>query len=115
MITYDKNNKLHIVVRKFKEAFIPCLLTMVGGNLKILTVSHVIIAAKTGLFTSLACLMIMAFNRFPNNDYTQAWLTGVLVMLADSLSHGPHFTGESLFTGVCAGVLALIVSRFLKS
>ena len=109
------NTRLKLAGRKFSEAWTSCLLVMVQGDLTVLTIKHATTAGKTGLLTALAVLLLSYSKRFPNNEYTLAWLTGVLTMLADMLIHPPQFIGESVITGVGAGVLALLLSRFFKS
>ena len=104
-------HKLTLAGRKFTEAWTSCLLCMVQGDLTVLTMKHATTAGKTGLLTALAVLLLSFSNRFPNNQYTLAWLTGVLTTIADIVAHKPHFYGESVLTGVGAGVLALVLSK----
>lgn len=104
--------KLQLAGRKFSEAWTSCLLCMVQGDLSVLSIKHAIVAGKTGLLTGLAVFVLSYSKRFPYNEYTLAWLTGVLTMLADMIVHPPQYIAESVITGIGAGVLALVLGRF---
>ena len=106
------NTKLTLAGRKFSEAWTSCLLCMVQGDLTVISLKHAITAGKTGLLTGIAVFVLSYSKRFPYNEYTLAWLTGVLTMLADMIVHPPHYIAESVITGIGAGVLALVLGRF---
>lgn len=106
-------DKLRLAGRKFSEAWTSCLLCMVQGDLSVLTIHHAMIAGKTGIYTAAAVFILSFSKKFPNNEYTLAWLTGMITMFADMISHPSHII-ENLCTGLGAGLLALILSKLSK-
>lgn len=106
-------DKLRLAGRKFSEAWTSCLLCMVQGDLSVLTVQHAMIAGKTGIYTATAVFILSFSKKFPNNQYILAWLTGIITMFADMISHPSHII-ENLCTGLGAGLLALILSKLSK-
>jgi len=106
-------NRLRLMGRKFSEAWTSCILCMVQGDLSVLTVHHAVVAGKTGLYTAAAVLLLSFSKRFPNNQYILAWLTGVITMFADMISHPSHII-ENICTGLGAGLLALIISKTVR-
>jgi hypothetical protein len=89
---------------------------MTQGNLLTLTLTHWMIASRTGLMagTVAAAALWLAGER-------RRWVMAALLTLAtigaDYLSHPSHFggvLGEAIVTGLAAGALSLIVGRVWK-
>ena len=105
--------KFKLFTRKFSEAWTACMLVMVQGDLSVLSMNHTIVASKTGLFTGLAIVLTSYFKKI-DNKYMIAWLTGLFTTLSDYLAHPSMIKGESIITGIGAGLLALILSFILE-
>jgi len=100
---------LKLWFEKFSEAWTACLLCMVQGDLSVISLNHVITAAKTG---SLAGLAFVIAALLPwSNKWLGIWLTGFLTMIADIIIHPSHYGNEfteSLITGLVAATIALV-------
>jgi hypothetical protein len=90
---------------------------MTQGNLLTLTLTHWLIASRTGLLsgTIVAAAVWVAGER-------RRWMIAALLALAtiaaDYLSHPSHFggvLGEAIATGLVAGALSLMVGRVWKA
>ena len=112
--------KWEIFYQKVGEVTPACLLMMVQGNVAAITIGHFIKAFTTGGTTALAmiALSFISTNKdFYKNKYLLAGLTGFVTMVVDLMVHPSHFGGESteaIATGLAAGVLCLIMSKFWK-
>ena len=96
---------------KFGEAWLSCLVTMVGGDVTVLTLSHALVATKVGVVMALSYAIARVFTKNPTN-YLDVVLTGVLTAVADILVHPSHFGGpttEAIVTGIGAALLALLL------
>ena len=105
--------RVKLFFRKFSEAWTACMLVMVQGDLSVLTIKHAVTASKTGILTGIA-IVITSYLKRLDNKYMTAWLTGVLTIIADYLTHPNMFKYESIVTGLGAGLLALTLSFILK-
>jgi len=96
---------------KFGEAWLACLLTMVQGDISVLTLKHAYIASKTGTITALAFLIAaLAFKK--RSLYLDVLLTGTLTAVTDSMVHPTHFGpfyAEAVVTGIGAALLAVLM------
>lgn len=98
------------------EAWTACALCMVQGDLGVFTINHAITAAKTGGASATALVIIIMIVKVPNK-WILAWLTGVIVALADILIHPTHFGDvwmEAAGTGLGAALLGLMLSGKLN-
>ena len=108
-------SKLEPLVENIGEATTACLITMVQGNLLVLTLGHWLIATQTGLLAgSLTAAAIMI------SKIKQRWLIsamlGVVTAITDFFMHpgqfGPLFL-EAIVTGCGAAVLCLLIGHLL--
>ena len=105
--------KLKLWATKFGEAWTACLLCMVNGDLTVISIDHVIKASKTGTIAGIAFVITSSFAMI-NNQWANAWRTGVLTMLADFIIHPTHYGpqwGESALTGLGAAILCYLLER----
>lgn len=105
--------KFKLWLEKFSEAWTACILCMVQGDLTVISIEHVIKAAKTGSIAGVAFVVTSSFTKI-NNQWANAWLTGVLTMAADFMIHPTHFGpqwGESALTGFGAALLCYLLER----
>jgi len=97
------------------EAGATCLLLMVQGNLLNLTITHLGLAAKTGLISVIPAL-ILTFTAFAHhflNRWTSAIFAGVCTFFADAAVHGSHYPGEyteAALTACGTFVFSILVS-----
>jgi len=103
--------RIKLWTEKFLEAWTACALVMVQGDLTVFSLSHAVIAAKTGTLTGIAFVLTSFITRI-NNKWGNAAVTGILTAMADIVIHPTHFGlwwTEAVVTGVGAGILALIL------
>lgn len=101
----------------FGQAWVACLLTMVQGDLTVLTLYHAQVAAKTGLLTAIAYFACSFFTHL-DNKWANAKVVGILTFAADISIHPTHFGAvwtEAIVTGIGAGALAIILHKFKKN
>ena len=113
----DRPKPLAPLVENVTESATACLLAMTQGNLLTLTLTHWLIASRTGLLAgsvAAAALWLVGERR--------RWAIAALLTLAtvgaDYLSHPSHFAGklgEAVATGLMAGALSLVVGRLWKA
>lgn len=107
-------NRLKKTGETFGQAWVACLLTMVQGNLTVLTLYHAQVAAKTGILTAIAYFVCGFFTKL-DNKWANAMVVGILTSVADIIIHPTHFGdwwNEGLVTGIGAGVLVIILHNF---
>jgi hypothetical protein len=94
-----------------------CLIAMTQGNLLTLTLTHWLIASRTGLLSgaiATAALWLAGERR----RWVMAALLAVATVGADYFSHPSHFggvLGEAIVTGLAAGALSLIAGRVWRT
>jgi len=106
-------NKLRLFVEKFGEAWTACMLMMVQGDVTVLTLNHALTASKTGVITGVSFVITSLFASI-NNKWANAWLTGLLTMVADIVAHPTHFGPqwlEASCTGLGAAILCYLIER----
>ena len=106
-------DRLRKTAETFGQAWTACLLTMVQGDITVLTLGHAITAAKTGTLTAIAFFVCSFFTRL-NNQWVNAMVVGLLTAIADILIHPTHFGTqwtEGVVTGIGAGILAIILNK----
>lgn len=109
--------KWEIFYNKLGEVTPACLLMMVQGDITAITSTHFIKAFTTGTFTALAIIVLslMPNKEYFKDNYMLAGLTAFITMVIDFMVHPSHFgnaTMEAVLTGLAAGVLCLIMSKF---
>jgi len=92
-----------------------CVLLMVQGDLAGVTLTHLGIAAKTGLLGVFPILGVTftQYARHLSNRWTSSALLAVCTFAADALIHASHYPGaltEAALTGAGAFVFSLAVS-----
>jgi hypothetical protein len=107
--------RLVICGHKAVEAGAVCVLLMVQGQLLDLTLTHLAIAAKTGLL-AVSPALGMTFTRYAHyfaNRWMSSAFLGICTFLADAVSHQSHYPGaytEAALTGLGAFVFSVVVS-----
>ena len=103
--------KFKLAAQKFGEAFTACSVMMVQGDFTVFTVKHGITAAKTG---SIAAILIVFTSYFValQNRFIMAWISGIMVALADVVIHQTHF-GLHWHEAALTGLGAMMLSGFL--
>lgn len=92
------------------------MLCMVQGDLTVISINHALTATKTGTLAGLA-FVLTAYFATVDNKWFAVWLTGILTMLADIISHPTHFGDnwvEAAVTGLGAAILCIIYERKTK-
>ena len=101
------------LVENVTESAAACLLAMTQGNLLTLTLTHWLIASRTGLVAgTLVAAALWVFGE--RRRWIIAALLALATMAADYLSHPSHFgglLGEAIVTGVAAAVLSLAAGK----
>lgn len=107
--------RLVLCGHKAVEAGAVCLVLMVQGQLMDATLSHLLIAAKTGLL-AMSPALGLTFTRYAHH-FANKWVTalffGICTFAADSAIHASHYPGaysEAAFTAVGAIALSLVVA-----
>jgi hypothetical protein len=107
--------RLVLCGHKAFEAGAVCLVLMVQGQIMDATLSHLLIAAKTGLL-AMSPALGLTFTRHARhfgNKWATAMFFGVCTFLADAAIHSSHYPGEyteAALTGVGAFALSLAVA-----
>jgi divalent metal cation (Fe/Co/Zn/Cd) transporter len=109
--------RIKLAGRKFSEAFIACGLTMVQGDITVLSIGHVKVASQVGVLTALAIFVTSFFVLSEKNkELLFLYLTGLFTMLADYIVHpgtlGPQWM-EAVVTGLGAVFIALFFNKFI--
>jgi len=107
--------RLVLCGHKAIEAGAVCLVLMVQGQLMDATLSHVLIATKTGLLAMSPALGLTFTHhaRHLANKWTAATFFGICTFIADGAIHASHYTGEyseAVLTGIGAFALSLAVA-----
>jgi hypothetical protein len=107
--------RLVLCGHKAVEAGAVCLVLMVQGQLMDATLSHLLIATKTGLLAMSPALGLTftRHGRHFSHKWVAALFLGVCTFLADGAIHASHYRGEyseALLTGIGAFALSLAVA-----
>ncbi len=98
------------------EAATACLVTMVQGNMLVVTAAHLIIASQTGLIAGAIAALGLYFARSSTRLAISITL-GVVTAVVDYLVHPGMFgtvVTEALVTGVGAGVLSYLIGTAIQ-
>jgi hypothetical protein len=112
--------KFKILYQKISEVTPSCLLMMVQGDLSAITLTHWIKAFSTGTLTAIGMILlsfIKSNKEFYENKYLLAGLTSIVTMIVDYKIHPSHYSGnytEALMTGLAAGIICFIMTKFWK-
>ena len=110
-------NRLKLASEKFSEAFVACGLSMVQGDISVLTLNHVFVASRVGVITAIAIFLATFFPwEEKNRNILFLYLTGLFTMFADFIVHPTHFGPEwmeAVVTGLGAMIIALFFSKFI--
>ena len=93
-----------------------CLMLMVQGNALALTMAHWLTALKTAGLVGVVLVLLSLSPKtkaIRDNNYSMAGLVALVTALADFNIHASHYNGvttEALMTGLCTGLLWLLVS-----
>jgi len=107
--------RLVLCGHKAIEAGAVCLVLMVQGQLMDATVSHLLIATKTGVL-AMSPALGLTFTRYARhfaNKWAAAMFFGVCTFFADSAIHASHYPGEyseAVLTGIGACALSIAVA-----
>lgn len=107
--------RLVLCGHKAVEAGAVCLVLMVQGQLMDATLSHVLIATKTGLLAVSPALGLTFTHhaRHFANRWAAATFFGICTFIADGAIHASHYPGEyseAALTGIGAFALSLAVA-----
>ena len=109
-------DKVALFVRRFREAWISCLLCMVQGDISVVNWGHAVTASKTGTIAGIAFVLCSYFPSVKNSKTVIVWLIGLLTMCADILVHPTHFGEwwtEAVVTGLGASAICWIMVTFV--
>jgi len=107
--------RLVLCGHKAVEAGAVCLVLMVQGQLMDATLSHLLIATKTGLI-AMSPALGLTFTRHARhlaNKWAAAMFFGLCTFCADGAIHASHYPGEyseAVLTGIGAFALSLAVA-----
>lgn len=104
------------LIEYFTESTTACLVTMVQGNMLLMTIGHIGVAIETGIFAGAATFLIALFAKV-NRRGMIALLLGITTSLVDFLVHPGMFGSiatEAIVTGTGAGILSYLVSYLIE-
>lgn len=108
--------KIGPLVENVTEAGLACVLTMVQGNLIVLSVSHWIIASRTGLVAGVIATVALLLAK-TERRWLVAVVLGVATTVVDYVVHpggfGPAWA-EAAVTGLAAAALSLLVGTLVR-
>ena len=103
-------------IEYFAEAASVCLVTMVQGNLLVVTAAHLIIASQTGLIAGAIAALGLYFAR-ANTRLVISMTLGVITTVVDYLVHPGMFGSavtEAVVTGVGAAILSYLIGTAMQ-
>ena len=98
------------------EAATACLVTMVQGNMLVVTAAHLLIATQTGLIAGAIAAFGLYFARASTRLVISITL-GVITTVVDYMVHPGMFGSavtEALVTGVGAAVLSYLIGTSIQ-
>ena len=98
------------------ESAAACLVTMVQGNLLVLTASHLLIASQTGLIAGTIAAVGILFAKTRNRWLIAVGL-GVTTGIVDFYVHPGMFGSvatEAIVTGLAAAILSYLVGTAIR-
>ena len=103
-------------IEYFAEAATACLVTMVQGNMLVVTAAHLLIASQTGLIAGAIAALGLYFARASTRLVISITL-GVATAVVDYLVHPGMFgtaVTEAVVTGVGAAVLSYLIGTAIQ-
>jgi len=100
-------------LKAFRESWIACMLSMVQGDVTVLTLKHAMTASKVGFISAVSVALCMLLKNNPS-QWTIAWVIGCITALSDWFVHPAHFPGEALVTGAGAFGLSILFNNVRK-
>ena len=97
-------------LKAFRESWIACMLSMVQGDVTVLTLKHAMTASKLGVISAISVALCMLLRKNPS-EWMVAWVIGVMTILGDWLVHPANFPGEALVTGAGAFALSILFNK----
>lgn len=107
--------KYILFTHRFREAWLACLLCMVQGDLTIISLNHIVTAAKTGTIAGLSFMALSFSKKLEGNIILSTWTIGILTAGSDFLIHPTHFgpeLAEALCTGAGAAALGFCMMKW---
>jgi len=108
---------IELFLDKCRDAFVACAFMMVQGNLLALSYDIICTALITGFLVGIFAVgtSIFEFFTFGKNEWLEAWMIGILTMMADMIVHssgvGNVFYAEAALTGLGAAIVFIIARR----
>lgn len=106
-------SRIHLFAEQIGESTCACLVTMVQGNVLLLSLGHWLVAAQTGVAAGTIATVFVLMGRS-----TKPWIIsavlGAVTALVDFLVHpgsGLAVFTQALWTGLGAGLLSMLVTR----
>jgi len=99
-------------IENISGATTACLFTMVQGNVLAIGLSHLYIAAQTGIFAGILAATVILFAKLKNRKLVSL-LLAVVTAIVDYFVHPGMFGSvatEAIVTGAAAGLLSYIIS-----
>jgi hypothetical protein len=103
-------------IEYFAEAATACLVTMVQGNMLVVTAARLLVASQTGLIAGAIAALGLYFARASTRLAISITL-GVVTAVVDYLVHPGMFgtvVTEALVTGVGAAVLSYLIGTAIQ-
>jgi phosphate/sulfate permease len=104
------------LIEYVSESAAACLVTMVQGNLLVLTASHLLIASQTGLIAG-TIAAVGIFVAKTRNRWLISLGLGVTTAVVDFFVHPGMFGSvvtEAIVTGVAAAILSYLVGTLIR-
>ncbi len=111
-----KRPQLAAFIENAAESTTACLVAMVQGNLLVLSMSHWLIASRTGLLAGVIASVAILLAR-TNRRWLVSLLLGLATGVVDYFVHPGGFGAvwmEAVVTGVGAALLSFIVGTVLQ-
>lgn len=105
-----------LLIKNVSEATVACLLTMVQGNVFLVSLSHFAYASQTGIVAgAIATIVLVTSHRL--NRWAIAGVLAVFTAIVDYFSHPAQFgpvAVEAVITGLAAGILSLLIGWVIE-
>jgi len=113
---HNKNQfRAMLLGHKAAEVAVVCLLVMVKGHIGDVTVTHLVIATKTGLLTVCPSLAVSytRYARYFANRWASSAFVGVCTFFADFVIHHSHYSWkytDATLTAIGAFIFSVAIS-----
>jgi hypothetical protein len=116
ILMLQMNKRIGPLVEYIAESTTACLVTMVQGNLLVLTFSHLLIASQTGVVAGAVASVAIFLSR-NNKRWIISLVLGIATAVIDYFIHPGMFgpiAMEAIVTGVAAAALSYLVGTTLR-